>query len=252
MSRLRRSRRAGRAGRVAGALGVIVALCLVGGPAASAHEQRQVGSLQFTVGWANEPTYVGEQNAVQLFLHEAHGQPIDDLGSPPSLHVQVIFGSQTSPPLDLEPSFDPDTGLGTHGEFEAAIIPTAVGNYTFHFYGTINGQPIDQRFTSGPTTFDTVDDPTPIEFPTKVPTLPDLGALANRLSPRVDRAVAAAATSANRADSAHTLALVAIIVGGVALGVGIVLGGGGLMLARRRDRDRRPPPPPTPTTTTGA
>jgi hypothetical protein len=215
----------------------------MGGPAASAHEQRQVGTVQFTVGWANEPTYVGEQNAVQLFLHDGHGQPIDDLGSPPSLHVEVIFGSQTSPPLDLEPSFDPDTGLGTHGEFEAAIIPTAVGNYTFHFYGTVAGQPVDQRFTSGPATFATVDDPTGIEFPTKVPSLPDLGALADRLSPRVDRAASAAATSANRADSAHTLALVAIIVGAVGLVAGVVLGGGGLMLARRRDRDRDRRPP---------
>jgi hypothetical protein len=245
MSRLRRLR---RAGRVAGALGVVVALCAVGGPDASAHEQRQVGSVQFTVGWADEPTYVGEQNAVQLFLHDAHGQPIDDLGSPPSLQVEVVFGNQTSPPLDLEPSFDPDTGLGTHGEFDAAIIPTAVGNYTFHFFGTVDGQRVDERFTSGPTTFATVDDPTGIEFPTKVPTLPDLGALANRLSPRVDRAVSAAAASADHADSAHTLALVAVIVGAVGLLAGVVLGGGALILARRGrrsgdgGRDRRSPP----------
>ena len=51
--------------------------------------------------------------------------------------------AETSGPLDLEPSFDPDTGLGTHGEFDAAIIPTQPGNYTFHFYGSINGQPIE-------------------------------------------------------------------------------------------------------------
>ena len=161
------------------------------------------------------------------------------IGSPPSLQVEVIFGNQTSPPLDLEPSFDPDTGLGTHGEFDAAIIPTAVGNYTFHFFGTVAGQQIDERFTSGPTTFATVDDPTGIEFPTKVPTLPDLGALADRLSPRVDRAVSAAAASADQADTAHTLALVAVIVGAVGLLAGVVLGGGALILARRGRR--RPP-----------
>ena len=220
--------------RAATAAGVTAAVCIFGGPAAFAHEQRQVGAYQFTVGWSHEPTYVGEENSVQLFIHDAHGNPIDDLGSPPTLQVAVIFGSQTSAPLDLEPSFDPDTGLGTHGEFDAAVIPTAVGNYTFHFYGTLNGQNVDQRFTSSATTFNTVEDPTGIDFPAKVPTLPDLASLTNRLSPRVDHATALASSSSSRANSAHTLGLVGVILGAVGLVAGIGLGGTGLMVARRR------------------
>jgi hypothetical protein len=222
-------------------VGALTCACLWGGPAAFAHEQRHVGAYQFTVGWANEPTYVGEQNAVQLFLHDAKGNPIDDIGSPPTLQVQVIFGGQTSPPLDLEASFDPDTGLGTHGEFEAAIIPTAVGNYTFHFYGSLGGQKIDQRFTSGPTTFNTADDPTGIEFPTKVPTLPDLAALTGRLSPRVDHATAVAAVGVSRANSAHTLALIGVILGAVGLVAGVTLGGAAYMATRRRETPRSSP-----------
>src|SRR5437588_6091446 len=97
--------------------------------AAFAHEQRQVGAISFTVGWQHEPTYAGSENAVQLFLKDAKGNPIDDLGDPPSLQVQVITGNQTSDPLALAPSFDEDTGLGTRGEFDAAIIPTRPGDY---------------------------------------------------------------------------------------------------------------------------
>src|ERR1700738_5069030 len=93
------------------------------------HEQRQVSAYQLTVGWQHEPTYVGVENAVQLFIKDAKGNPIDDLGSPPSLQVTVSTGAKTSDPLDLKASFDPDTSLGTHGEFDAAVIPTTPGIY---------------------------------------------------------------------------------------------------------------------------
>ena len=69
-----------------------------------------------------------------------------------------------------EPSWDPDTGLGTHGEWDAAITPTQPGVYTFHLTGSINGQAVDEKFTSSDTTFDSVADPVGIEFPTKTPT----------------------------------------------------------------------------------
>ncbi|HLJ08433.1 MAG TPA: hypothetical protein VKX24_07830, partial [Acidimicrobiia bacterium] len=156
---------------LAGGAAVVVFLSPV---VALAHEQRQVGAIQFTVGWQHEPAYAGSQNAVQLFLKDAKGKPIDDLGDPPSLEVQVVTGNQTSDPLTLEPSFDADTGLGTHGEFDAPIIPTRPGDYTFHFTGTVNGQKVDEKFTSSDTTFDTVKEPTVAEFPAKDPSAGDL------------------------------------------------------------------------------
>lgn len=219
--------------RAATAAGVAAAACLVGGPAAFAHEQRHVGAYQLTVGWGHEPTYIGAENSVQLFVHDAHGNPVDGLGAPPTLQVEAIFGSQTTSPLDLAASFDPDTALGMHGEFDAPIIPTAAGNYTFHFFGSINGQKVDERFTSGPTTFNTVSDPTGVEFPAKVPTVPDLASLTSRLAPRVDHATALASASTSRANSAHTLGLVGLILGAVGLVAGVALGGTGLVEARR-------------------
>lgn len=198
--------------------------------AALAHEQRKVGALQFTVGWQHEPAYAGAQNAIQLFLKDAKGQPIDDLGDPPSLQVQAVTGNQTSDPLTLEPSFDEDTGLGTHGEFDAPIIPTRPGDYTFHFTGTVEGQKVDEKFTSSDTTFDAVQEPTAAEFPAKDPSAGDLATNLDRLNPRVDNAVKAAGAAADKASRGQTLGAVAIVLA-------VLLGGGGLLLglkARRR------------------
>ena len=194
---------------------------------AFAHEQRQVGAYQFTVGWQHEPTYTGVENAVQFFLKDSKGNPIDDLGDPPSLKVQVINGSQTSDPLDIKASFDPDTGLGMHGEFDAAIVPTVPGNYTFHFTGSINGQAIDQKFTSSDTTFDTVKDPTDIQFPAKVPSNQQLD---QSISRNQARAATAAKDAKDSADTAKTIAIVGLVVA-------VLLGGAGLIVAisaRRR------------------
>jgi hypothetical protein len=190
---------------------------------AFAHEVRKVGAYEFTVGWAHEPTYTGVENAVQLILKDAKGNPVDDLADPPSLKAQVINGDQTSDPLDLKASFDPDTGLGTHGEFDAAIVPTVPGDYTFHFTGNVNGQNVDEKFTSSDKTFDPVKDPTEVQFPAKTPSNGQLATSVDRINSRV-------ASAKDSADSAKTMAYIGI-------GLAVVLGGAGLIVAlsaRRR------------------
>jgi hypothetical protein len=208
-------RRLARAG--AALLGACLLIVVAALPAA-AHEQRQVGAYQFTVGWQQEPTYVGELNAVQVFIHDTKGNPVDDLGDPPSLQLIVSTGGKTSSPLTLGASFDPDTGLGTHGEFDAPIIPTSPGTYSFHFTGTVNGQTVNETFTSSDSTFNDVVEPTPIEFPAQQPSAADLSTSINRLGPRVDTAAAAASSAHDKASTAATLSIVAIIVA-VVLGV---------------------------------
>jgi hypothetical protein len=204
--------------RAGAALLAACLLIVVAALPAAAHEQRQVGAYQFTVGWQHEPTYVGELNAVQLFIHDAKGNPIDDLGDPPSLQVTVSTGGKTSSPLALEPSFDPDTGLGTHGEFDAPIIPTSPGTYSFHFTGTVNGQAVNETFTSSDSTFDDVTEPTAIEFPAQQPSAADLSTSISRLGPRVDGAATAASSAHDKASTATTLSIVAVVVA-VVLGV---------------------------------
>jgi len=192
---------------------------------ALAHEVRKVGAYQLTVGWQHEPVYAGTQNAVQIFIHDSSGAPVDDLGTPPSLKVQVVFGAKTSDELDLEPSFDADTGLGTHGEWDAAITPTEPGNYTFHLTGSIHGQAIDQKFTSGPETFNSVDDPATIEFPTKTPSAQQQAAAITRLQASTADAASDASSAKDSASTATTVGIVAIVLavvlGGVAIGLAV-------------------------------
>ena len=167
------------------------------------------------MGWGEEPAYVGQQNSVQLVLATASGKPVTDLGD--GLKVEVIYQS-ASITLALEPTFDPDSGFGTPGDYRAWFFPTAPGDYTFHFTGTIGSQSIDERFTSGPQTFDPVVEPTQVEFPVKNPTLTELATAVQRQNPRIGDAMA---TARHEANGARVLGIVGIAVGvvGVALAI---------------------------------
>jgi hypothetical protein len=120
----------------------------------------------------------------------------------------------------LTPTFDPDTGFGTPGDYRAFFFPTAPGDYTFHFTGTIGSQKVDQSFTSGPSTFSTVADPTAAQFPVKAPTNA-------QLSQRLDAELPRLATE-SQVSSARTMGIVGIVVGVI----GIVLAG--VALVRKR------------------
>ena len=211
--------------RVAATTAAVFAVLLGLATPALAHEVRKVGAYQLTVGWQHEPVYAGTENAVQIFIHDSSGAPVDDLGNPVTLKVQVIFGSKTSDYLDLGPSFDEDTGLGTHGEWDAAITPTEPGNYTFHLTGSIHGQAIDQKFTSGPETFNAVDDPATVEFPTKTPSAQQQAAAITRLQATTADAASDASSAKDSASTATTVGVVAIVLavvlGGVAIGLAL-------------------------------
>jgi hypothetical protein len=155
---------------------------------------------------------------VQLVLTDLRtGKPVVDLGD--SLTVTVIYGTQRVP-LALTPTFDPDTGFGTPGDYRAWLFPTAPGNYTFHFTGKVGTQAIDESFTSGPTTFATVEDPTNAQFPVKVPTEAELS---QRLDTVLPRLTGSASSSSGRA-----YGIAGIIVGGL----GLIVGGIALVRAR--------------------
>lgn len=195
---------------------------------ALAHEERTVGKYHLAVGFGDEPAYTGQENSVQMFLHDANDNPITDLG--PTLQVEVKFGNQTLPALTMEPNFEVGE-FGIPGDYRAFFFPTRPGDYTFHFTGTIKGQKIDESFTSSPSTFSSVEDASKVEFPAKDPST---GQLADRLTreiPRVQQTAAAAAKRAtDKASSAKMLGLVGIIVGAV----GIAVGAAALVTSRRR------------------
>jgi hypothetical protein len=124
---------------------------------ASAHEHQDIASGQYavTIGFIEEPAFVGEKNG--LFLHvEKAGTPVEGLFG--TLQAEVIYGDQRMA-LPLTPTF------GQPGVYQSVFFPMAEGDYTFHIVGQIEGTAIDESFTSSPEGFDSVQSREPLEFP---------------------------------------------------------------------------------------
>jgi hypothetical protein len=210
---------------------VLVGMLMPAG-AALAHEHRAVGDYELTVGFLNEPALADEPNGLDLRVtffpdgvpaheeegEEEHGEPVEGLEE--SLRAEVIVGGGAQKmELTLEPRWQ------TPGAYDGLFIPTLAGDYTYHIYGQINGQTIDETFSSGPETFSSVDDPAALQFPVKTTGDSELTASLDELSARVD-----ATDTDDNADTAFVLAIVGIAVGIVGIGAG----GFALVGARRR------------------
>lgn len=137
----------------------------------AAHEHRDVadGQYELTVGFLEEPAYVGLKNGLSLAVEEKtaaatpaadgeqpEGEPVEGLSD--ALTAEVIYGDQ-SMELELEPVF------GDPGSYQAIFFPTATGDYSFRISGEIDGEAIDETFTSGPETFAEVEPIEPLMFP---------------------------------------------------------------------------------------
>jgi hypothetical protein len=239
-----RFRRRFVAGLVPAALLVSLALA----PAASAHEGIEVGEYLVEVGWLNEPAFVGQPNAVQVtVIHHADEKPVTDLAAD-ALSVVVSTAGTDSASLALTAAFDDIEMTGPLGEYDAALVPTAPGDYSFHITGSIKGTAVDLKLDSGEETFDPVVSSNDLQFPAKVP---DLGEVATRLD-RIDGritalqsaapgsdALAAAQAAAAAANSAANAANQALLIGALLGGAGLVLAAIALAMTLRA---RRPGP----------
>ena len=123
------------------------------------------------------------------------------------------------------------------GNYKSDFIPTASGQYVFHFIGTIEGMLLNERFESGVGTFDDVQPATAIQFPESAASTRELesavrGALESaRQAQDTALALESAANSAqDNASTATTLAIAGIAVGAI----GIIVGGIGITAALRR------------------
>jgi hypothetical protein len=213
-----------RNGAVALAAAAAVALALPGAPAA-AHEHRHVNGADVVVGWLEEPALAGFLNAVQ-FTASRSGQPVEDA----RLEVEVVFGDpdgeERTDPMPLEPAF------GTPGEYHATLIPTRPGRYTFHVTGTMDG-PVDELFTSGPQTFDDIEEVSGVQFPAQDPSAGELGEAVTQLQQQLDEARAAAREDAASAEDAAGLARILAVGAAVAALAAIVIA----LVRRPRSRE---------------
>ena len=196
-----------------------VALLLITG-VADAHVVKTFGTYSVALGWVHEPTYVGEQNAVPVVIMDAGGKAITDLNDG-DLKVTVSVGGQTSDPLPLLNKYDPDTGLGVPGDYEAPVIPTAPGDYTFHLTGTIHSTAVDETAVSSDSTFNSVVGAAGIQFPNQLPALTDIVTRLDRIDTRLASPAAAASPDNSALLAGVGVGIVGILVGLVALTIAI-------------------------------
>jgi hypothetical protein len=191
--------RSNRVRRIAAAIGVVPLLLVTAAPVL-AHEQRTVAGYDVEVGFIDEPVYVGDRSGLEFIVHKAD-KPVQGLES--TVKAEVIKDGQTRP-LTLEALED------SPGVYHAVFIPTVAGPYTFHLTGTIEGNAIDEQFTSSPTGFDEVQEAAAGQFPVQFPPTAQL---------------ASDVTTAKDASSQVTIALVlggiGVLLGVVALGVAL-------------------------------
>ena len=235
------------------ALAAVLTIAVVG--TIQAHVLKDFGPYSVALGWAVEPTYVGQVNAVQVVVKDKAGKPVTDLAEG-DLKVVVSVGGQDSSALSLTSKFDEDTGLGIAGDYETPLTPTAPGDYTFHLTGSIHGQAVDETATSSDSTFDSAVEATDVEFPNKLPSLTEITTNLDRINARLSAspapgssaapaapaptadagladAVSAAQVTATQArDAASNALVVGILVGAL----GVILGGAALVLLVRRPR----------------
>ena len=147
------------------AIALFVALPLT----ASAHERRDVigGKYQVVVGWIVEPSILGEPNGVDFRITTKDGnKPVEGLQDRVKVAVQHGGGPAREMPLRAR--------FGMPGAYTADLIPTRAGDYVFTFTGDVEGNPINEKFESGPGRFNAVEDAGKLQFPEPVPYVGDL------------------------------------------------------------------------------
>jgi hypothetical protein len=206
------------AASLAAFIGLTVSGVFTDTPSSLAHEHRTVNeNYEFVVGWLNEPAIAYEPNGLDLRVTlfpngvpeeeseeaEAQGQPVTGLEE--TLQAEIIAGGGAEMrELTIEPAF------GEEGAYESPLIPTVPGDYTFRIFGELEGQQIDESFSSGPETFSVINDPSEIQFPEQL----------QAPAPAGDTGSSDSSSSSD--DTARILGIVGIIVGVVGLGAGVI------------------------------
>ena len=208
-----------------------------------AHEDSEEGDYKFVVGFLHEPAYEGEMNAVSVRVTKAaveddahsgggHGgmthhevkeseKPIEGLQH--TLLVEVTHvPSETSRTMTLRAVHDDP------GHYVADLIPTSPGHYRFRFFGTVEGNPVDETFDSmaGGGGFDDVQVASVIHFPEAVASAREVEGAARGAQAAAQQAREEAAS----ASGATTLGVIGIVVGAI----GVALGGGAVFVSLRR------------------
>ena len=108
----------------------------------------QGSSLQGGIDGVNGFANFGDATTKGIDLEVRWDTPVEGLET--TLQAEVIYQGQTRA-LTVSPRF------GQPGWYQSVFFPTAAGPYTFHIFGTVEGTPIDESFTSSPDGFSEVE-----------------------------------------------------------------------------------------------
>ena len=117
--------------------------CLVAGIAAllvfqtaSAHTTIHIGEYDVEIGWVDEPSIVGQRNAIVVNVENTTAPDAEvDVSN---LTVSVTYGGQTKA-LELEPLSEDTTN-----QYIAPILPTVAGQYTVQLRGQLDSTDISE------------------------------------------------------------------------------------------------------------
>jgi hypothetical protein len=173
---------------------------------ATAHERRAVQEYTFVVGWLTEPALLNQPNSIDLRVtRTADASAVTGLEQ--TVKAEVSQGS-TKANVDLRPRFN------TPGAYNGYLMPTVAGVYSFKFTGTIEGKQLDQTFTSGPSTFGSIEEPN--TFPVELASNQALDESVQSLEERI----VALESDSDDSGTAMTVAIAGVVIGLVGLGVG--------------------------------
>jgi hypothetical protein len=128
--------------------------------AAAAHGQTEVGDYELEIGFHNEPAYLYQPNGLDLFVTNTKtDERVNGLAD--TLQAEIIYGSSKKT-LNLEPQEE-------DGAYTAYVVPTELGDYTWHIFGKIEDTPVDVSMTSSPDTFGSVEPLSDYAFPASKP-----------------------------------------------------------------------------------
>jgi hypothetical protein len=190
-----------------GLVGAGVAAVVAFTAGVEAHDAHVAGPYRLEIGWSDEPALTGSRNAVAVEITEGKSAVLDGSAS---LSAEVSFGGERLV-LPLEP--DPER----RNVYQAKIVPTRAGTYTFHITGRIKTQPIDITTTCSEKTFDCVIDGSEIQFPVKDPSAGQIAERLNRALPRAEQALESARRAQWTAWWAIGIAAIAAASGGLRL-----------------------------------
>ena len=117
------------------------------------------------------------------------------------------------------------------GHYVAEFVPTAPGDYRMRFFGSIEGNPIDETFDSGPDTFDTVIPSDAIQFPVVLESNREIQNATRGALDAVQGLESDLETTSSNASIGMIVGIIGIVFGAIATGISVFA----ITIARRRN-----------------